>query len=281
MLYKLFYLAVKYLVKVLISVVKIFDKKRNEARLFDFYYFVDEHTDKTRVVDDIIFDCRYRMPFKRAKWFLTKEPETQQWIRDQFNENDVFYDIGACVGEYSLYAAKKKGVRVIAFEPSALNYSILNSNIYLNYLDDRIKALNIALNDHNIFSNLETSRNRYVPGKSYNHFYQVKKELDSREGPKFKQGSLGFTLDYLIEIFSLPFPNHIKIDVDGNEDRIIKGMQKTLSDRKLRTIACEVDYSIPEHMQILRNIESHGFKRLDLENKATTERANNLFFIRS
>ena len=78
----------------------------------------------------------------RAETYETKEPDTIEWIDSFFREGDVIYDIGANIGQYSLYAAKKlKGnCRILAFEPEALNYSKLNKNIVLNNLTDSITA---------------------------------------------------------------------------------------------------------------------------------------------
>ncbi len=45
--------------------------------------------------------------FWRAKTLLTKEPETIAWL-DRMVANDVFFDIGANIGMYSIYAGKKK-----------------------------------------------------------------------------------------------------------------------------------------------------------------------------
>ena len=42
----------------------------------------------------------------RVKTFFTKEPDTLKWI-DNFKEDEIFWDIGANIGLYSLYAAKK------------------------------------------------------------------------------------------------------------------------------------------------------------------------------
>ena len=53
----------------------------------------------------------------RIKTYATKEPETLQWI-DEFEKGSVLWDIGANIGLYSLYAAKSRQCRVIAFEPS-------------------------------------------------------------------------------------------------------------------------------------------------------------------
>ena len=57
-----------------------------------------------------------RLSFYRADTFSTKEPETLSWI-DNFNSKSNFWDIGANIGIYSCYAAKKKNCNVYAFEP--------------------------------------------------------------------------------------------------------------------------------------------------------------------
>ena len=73
------------------------------------------------------------------------DPEVCNWI-DGFNENTTVADIGANVGLYSLYAAKKN-LKVYAFEPESLNFSCLNLNIFDNNLNDKIFALPIAVNN--------------------------------------------------------------------------------------------------------------------------------------
>ena len=41
--------------------------------------------------------------------------------------------------------------------------------------------------------------------------------------------------------FSPHFPNHVKIDVDGIEEGIIAGAEKTLGDPRLKSLAVELD----------------------------------------
>ena len=72
-----------------------------------------------------------------------KEPETADWLRCVIGEGSAFYDIGACVGSYSLVAAALGG-RVHAFEPVAPNFAQLQSNIWLNGFE-QISAWPVAL----------------------------------------------------------------------------------------------------------------------------------------
>ena len=76
------------------------------------------------------FVCPNRTVSWRVTTFLTKEPETIEWI-DTFAPGDVLFDIGANIGCYSIYAASRS-VRVMAFEPESQNYALINQNIFLN-----------------------------------------------------------------------------------------------------------------------------------------------------
>ena len=77
-----------------------------------------EQIDTTITTQGIVFDGRYPIPFFRAITAVSKEPDTIAWIDDFFADGDIFFDVGANVGVFSLYAAKKKHSSVIAFEPS-------------------------------------------------------------------------------------------------------------------------------------------------------------------
>ena len=71
--------------------------------------------------------------------FFTKEKETIEWI-DGFekNKNMIFWDIGANIGIYSIYAAlKHQHIQVVSFEPSTSNLRILSRNISINNLDEK------------------------------------------------------------------------------------------------------------------------------------------------
>lgn len=89
---------------------------------------------------DIKIYCNSLRPFQRAKLLLETEPETIRWV-DSFDEDSVFWDIGANIGIYSLYASKvKKNIKCFSFEPFSANYFLLNKNIEINRLDKKITA---------------------------------------------------------------------------------------------------------------------------------------------
>lgn len=81
----------------------------------------------------LTFLCDDPIEVWRAETILEKEPGTIRWL-DRIQPGDVFYDVGANIGVYSLYAAKR-GAKVYAFEPHALNALHLARNATMNGLD--------------------------------------------------------------------------------------------------------------------------------------------------
>ena len=68
----------------------------------------------------------------RVDTFFTKEPETLRWI-DNFTKKKkiIFWDIGANIGLYSIYAAlKHQDIEIHSFEPSSSNLRVLSRNKY-------------------------------------------------------------------------------------------------------------------------------------------------------
>ena len=66
----------------------------------------------------------------------------------------MLLDCGANVGMYSVWAAATRRARVVAFEPESQNYAILNRNILINNLTDRVTAYCMGLSDSSGLSTL-------------------------------------------------------------------------------------------------------------------------------
>lgn len=182
---------------------------------------------------------QFRTPTLRALWraetLLTKEPATIGWI-DTFDRNDIFWDVGANIGIYSLYAAKVRGVLTLAFEPAAFNHALLCDNIRLNGLEDRVAAYGLAFSNSSELGRLSVADDE--PGAA------VASVEDVGVG-RLKQAVLVFSVDDFIERFQPPFPTHIKIDVDGLETQILEGSRRTLADPRLKSLLVEVDERDP------------------------------------
>ena len=70
------------------------------------------------------------------------------WLDKTLHDGDVFFDVGANVGIYSLYAAlRNPKTKVYAFEPEYSNLHQLKQNILLNSLAETIFPYSLALYD--------------------------------------------------------------------------------------------------------------------------------------
>ena len=161
----------------------------------------------------------------RSLSFSNKEPETLKWI-NRFKKNSTFFDIGANVGLYSIYAAKLTGANVYAFEPSVLNLEILYKNIDLNKLNEKICIVPIALNNENSVDRFNMSDIRNASalstfGKTYDQYGNNLKIISFYK-------TLGMRPDILIKLLNIDYPRYIKIDVDGIEHLILDGLGSIL-----------------------------------------------------
>ena len=170
-----------------------------------------------------------RLSYYRIDTFSTKEPETLNWI-DKFEKKTTFWDIGANIGLYSCYAAKRKECKVYAFEPSIFNLEWLGRNIFLNNLVEKIvvipNPLTEIISENTLnFSSTEWSGALTTFGQSYGHDGKDLKKV-------FEFSTLGISMDDAKNLLKIPQPDYLKIDVDGIEHLILKGGVKVLLNTK-------------------------------------------------
>ena len=175
----------------------------------------------------------------RAETFFQKEPETIAWIEKFIKDREIFIDVGANVGIYSLYVASlHRNSFVCCFEPFLANYLRLEENISLNLLPN-IKAFNAGLGNQTRMVNFYSPK--IEPGSSGG---QVGTTVDEH-GKKFNYLSMQqipvYRFDDFMYLFKLPPPNHIKIDVDGQEEQVIAGMATTLQNYLVKSVLVEVN----------------------------------------
>ncbi len=172
----------------------------------------------------------------RADSFSSKEPETLEWI-DRIEEGSVVWDIGANVGLYVCYAAKKRNCRVFAFEPSVFNLELLARNIFLNGMTHRVTIVPLPLSAGIELSTLNMTTTEWggalsTFGQSYGH--------DGKPMAKvFEFPTIGVSMDAAAELLQIPMPDYIKMDVDGIEHLILQGGCHVL--KKARGILIEIN----------------------------------------
>ena len=207
-----------------------------------------------------------------------KEPETVEWIESHVRAGDVFYDIGANVGAYSLVAHAVAGgdCTVYAFEPSFSTFAALSENVRLNGCDGKIIPLHVALSaETKVFT---FNYSQVVPGAASHGLDQPIGEDLKPFVPTFTQPILSYKLDELIDQFSLLPPSHIKLDVDGSESDVLKGADKTLGSPQLRSILVEIDETQQRGEAIRTNLESKGFQvKTRHERRGSATLANYIF----
>ncbi len=167
---------------------------------------------------------------------VEKEPFTVEWIEQSLRPGDVFYDIGANVGAYSLIAAKTTGnrARIYAFEPAPASFLDLTRNVETNACAECVVSLPVALWSENQILSLSSS----LP---------VAGAAGHQIGPRGTAGSpesvaaIGVRLDDLVHHLGLPVPTHAKIDTDGNELDVLRGAELTLRRAEWRSVLIELD----------------------------------------
>ena len=206
----------------------------------------------------------------RGVTFYTKEPETVNWIKN-FEKNSIFFDIGANIGIYSLFAAKLNH-NTVSFEPESHNFAALNININDNNFEKKIISYPISLDEKLIISKLNILKFRF--GGSGHSFNRSLNPQGKEFNASHTQGSISITLDKFCEETKI-FPDHVKIDVDGNELRVIKGMKGLLALKKIKSILIEIDRTFTEHIEVISILESFNYKLFFYNDKKSA--SNHIF----
>jgi FkbM family methyltransferase len=193
----------------------------------------------------------------RVESIYEKEPWTLEWIAG-FRPGEILLDCGANVGMYTIWAAATRRVRVYAFEPEAQNYALLNRNVLLNQLSDLVRAYCMGLADEPGLTTLHIADLR-VGGSCH----AVGQALDFEHQPLnavFAQGCAAQTVDELVRSRQIPAPDHIKIDVDGFEPKVIAGARATLADAAVKSLLIETNPNLDDHRQMVRTLNALGFR---------------------
>jgi FkbM family methyltransferase len=155
------------------------------------------------------------------------------------HEGMIAWDIGANVGFYSALMSQIVGPtgRVFAFEPNPDAFSEMERQLAANDVPC-VTALRVALSERN-------GEVQMLANPGYTQVSRVVSSASLSMGQRLLP-TAAFGGDSLIAQGRVSQPSFIKLDVEGHEISVIKGMQKLLSSPKMNAIVCEVHFALLE-----------------------------------
>ena len=191
--------------------------------------------------------------------------------------DELFVDVGANVGSYTLLACAAVGGRGVAIEPVPATYQRLVENLRLNHLETSVQSFNLAVG--NAPGVLRFSCDMDVGNRALT-------DGEVREGGIVVPVT---TLDLLLKDQS---PTLIKIDVEGYESPVVAGAEQTLQKASLHSVIMELNGSGEkfgfDEGRVFEAMADHGFgayaylpqTRQLAANREGQPRTDNIIFVR-
>jgi len=217
-------------------------------------------SEKLKFSDVIVREVQFKlMTYTRSLELCARmnyETENLDFI-DMIKPGEVLFDLGACEGRFSIYAALK-GVRVISFEPEAKNFLVFSQNVSLNKIGvDSLKAINAGVGA----SNGKAVINIGQPWEGGHQKVVEHGEIRNDLNFNFidKQEIQLVSIDSLVRDQEIPVPDYLKIDIDGSEILFLKGAVETLKSKNLKGIIFELNEVDPNFENIISILDTNGF----------------------
>lgn len=195
-------------------------------------------------VGNYTIDVDTREGIQRGIYLGCYEPDETKWLYEILKPGMTFVDVGANVGYYSFIASSLVGKHgyVFSFEPSEIAYKSFIDNIVRNRIGN-IHPRCIALGSEE--GKMELFSADGLPDNTYN--IHSPSFLDRKDQHYLKEGKIGVnmgvkqvtTLDIFCKDFALDHIDFIKIDVEGMEFSVLKGMKSLLDNKRVDYIMIE------------------------------------------
>lgn len=192
-------------------------------------------------------------------------------------EEDLFIDVGANVGSYTILACAAIGASGYAFEPIPSTYRRLVENIHINHLHKKVTCINKGVGNHQgtltFTSDMDTMNHALANGEQGSNVINI------------EVTSLDIALKETL-------PTVMKIDVEGYETLVLEGAQETLGRHTLHSVIMELNgsgkrYGFDESRVLelmygygFRTYSYHPFTRSLLELESKNRDSGNTLFIR-
>ncbi|PIQ73287.1 hypothetical protein CO026_02735 [Candidatus Kaiserbacteria bacterium CG_4_9_14_0_2_um_filter_41_32] len=182
--------------------------------------YIERHSDKEAVIKNSlgIFSVNGKND-SLTKSITSFEYGHQAWL-DKASTKNIFLDIGANIGFYSILALKKYGYsESYAFEPNPDTFERLSKNVTLNELMDKVHLIPAGLSDKNSTAKLGT-KDVHTGASSFvlDGFKHIDHTIDVPT-----RTLMSVVGEYNIDAEQISF---IKIDVEGYEYPVLLGMKE-------------------------------------------------------
>jgi FkbM family methyltransferase len=154
------------------------------------------------------------------------EFEEMAFVLHVLRPDDLFVDVGANIGSYTILAAGAVGARCVSFEPDRDTMQSLQRNVLANSLGSRVELRQSVVGRSEGIAQFTSG------GDTLNHV------ADGSEAGAIRTQMT--TLDTALEGRS---PQVLKIDVEGYEQEVIAGAAKTLASREIIAVIMETNGS--------------------------------------
>ncbi len=159
------------------------------------------------------------------------DSKEDMYVKKLQTRDKIIYDVGANFGAFTLYFLKNAGGlgRVVAFDPIRENCDDILENVRINKLDsNKLTVIAMGLgNGHQrkvlTFDPQNTSRASFDP--------TIAGQIKAAKGSRQEEIEID-TLDNVVATRSLPYPDMVKIDVEGFEYEVLCGMTKLIKSVK-------------------------------------------------
>lgn len=160
---------------------------------------------------------------EKSFWLGNYEPQLMRAIERFGRPGMVAYDVGANIGYLSLVLARRAGAdgSVVAFEPLPINLARLRRNLAINPEGQRVSVVEAAVADRSGQSEFlvhsSTSMGRLSQSPGWDEQFRGSVSVDQ------------LALDDWYSDRNRPAPTLVKIDVEGAEALVLRGMPRLLA----------------------------------------------------
>lgn len=187
-------------------------------------------------------------------WNPLKASRMRRFYRDFVSPGDLFFDIGAHVGDRTALW-RSLGARVVSVEPQAQCVRILERRFRL---DPGVTVLGCAAGDREGVSRLRLSPGNPTLATLSPEWIETVSRVPSFDGISWAKGDAVpvTTLDLLIGRFGTP--SFVKIDVEGYEARVLKGLSEPVGSLSFEYLPASVSVAL-ECLDLLSSIGDYEF----------------------